>query len=271
MVVEKFAPMGSALCFPIQTLIFSCVIEVAARRARAATSFHNDVWRVFGDDIIVPDVLFRDVAEMLSELGFVLNRAKSFAFPARFRESCGGEGYDGINVSPLKIPKGFMSVGKLTSHHAAQYGCRVDFANACEQHDMGLLRLWLIKQLLNNTVAPPLFSKEGHGAVYSPQPDNYRARSVYNRGYRSQPDVPAVQNLEVLVAMPHSAFRKNLDDLEEARYFDTLRRMTYPPSHGGRACDDMFDPSHLLQVPSGPSRDRLRKRWVVIHPTWSTR
>lgn len=267
LVIEKFAPMGSALCFPIQTLIFSCAVEVAVRRRRY-TDEDLSSYRVYGDDIIVQQPLFADVLCILKSLGFVINEAKSYAAPFRFRESCGGEGYDGSEVTPMKISRGFMysPSGGLTSCHASQYEGLVDMANTASSYEFPLLRAWLIRVLLDNQVAPPLFSEEGGGAIASIRPDNYRARSRFNRDR-------FVMEYEVAVVRPSLETEKEASDaflctaiaaaqypyaqprLDEARYFETLRL----------SCErdgDMFSPDHRIQVPRGPSSSKLRKTWV---------
>ncbi|UJQ85283.1 MAG: putative replicase protein [Loecwouvirus pseudonemorishabitans] len=105
-VLKKFAPMGSALTFPIQSVVYALIaigvvvhnynnqmvssqaIESAARRVR-----------VFGDDIIVPTDLLPQVTQVLTYLGLKVNPAKSFG-TGKFRESCGVDAYDGVDVTP---------------------------------------------------------------------------------------------------------------------------------------------------------------------------
>lgn len=257
LVTAKYAPMGSALCFPVETLIFACAVELAVRRRRSATGLSYPRWRVYGDDIIVQTPLFEDVSQTLVELGFILNRSKSFSTPSRFRESCGGEGYDGVDVTPLRISRRFASPGELgiTSRHAALYMGLVDFANQAELYKFPLLRTWIIRVILGNSVAPPLFSMEGHGALYSSWPDNYRARC--RRNFR-------LQRQEVQVAMGQPSGKRPGDTVPDVyRYFETLRLSQ-------KRDGDMFDPAHRISVPCGSSEQMLRKKWVET-PTFSVR
>jgi hypothetical protein len=78
-----FASMGSALCFPIETLVFwAC--------ARCACDLGNIPGhiRVFGDDIIIPVEAYELVTALLSSAGFVVNTEKS-CYKTPVRESCG--------------------------------------------------------------------------------------------------------------------------------------------------------------------------------------
>jgi hypothetical protein len=88
--------------------------------SKAAVEFYNthanedDVrLSVYGDDIIVPTGAAQTVIEWLEALGFIVNHEKSFFDPNhRYRESCGEEYFEGINVSSRYFPR-FPLMGKL--------------------------------------------------------------------------------------------------------------------------------------------------------------
>lgn len=249
--LAKYAPMGSALCFPVETLIFACAVEYTVRRAQRTHLGYYPEWRVYGDDIIVADPLFEDLVLTLEALGFSLNRSKSYSTPFRFRESCGVEGYDGVDVTPLKISRRFRSVrGRITSRHAAEFAGLVDMANAAYTYQFPLLRAWLIRVLLDNHVAPPLFSGTVHGALYSPWPDNYRATSRVNfLLWRKEIQIASVVSKPARKPVPSDS------DLDDIRLYETLRLTA---SRSG----DMFVPDHLVQVNRGSRVLRLVKKWV---------
>ncbi len=108
--LRKFASMGSALTFPVQSLSFY-ILCVAA--GVVATGSHIGKWkklarqvRVYGDDLIVP-VLWMPVLERLFELLYLrINRSKTFS-AGNFRESCGTDAYAGVNVSPGQVTQVF--------------------------------------------------------------------------------------------------------------------------------------------------------------------
>lgn len=250
MEIAKYAPMGSALCFPVETLIFACAVELTIRRAhRFGLSSRTRPFNVYGDDIIVPDDLFDEVLATLHSLGFIANASKSFGPGARFRESCGHDGYGGVDVTPLRISRGFAtSPDRWDSSHAAHYMGLIDFANSAGSYDFRLLRAWIIGVLLRYPTAPPLFAEEGRGCLWSPVPDNYRASSRLNkRLQRVEINVVGTVNRPGKGRTPQTG--------EEVRYWETLRLSH--TRHG-----DMFSPEHLISVPSGPLVSVLSTGWV---------
>jgi hypothetical protein len=106
--LKKFASMGSALCFPIEAMVFFASI-IASRLVRAGIcptpqsvySFGRDVY-VYGDDLIVPANEAPATCTDLESLGFKVNRNKSF-WTGRFRESCGADCYDNELVTPVYL------------------------------------------------------------------------------------------------------------------------------------------------------------------------
>ncbi len=104
--LRKFASMGSALTFPIQTLVFATIAKMAVRRVnRAAGSLiENNLLRVYGDDIIVPIEAAHETVKLLVAFGLKVNTTKSF-WTGRFRESCGGDYYAGVPVNLVRVRK----------------------------------------------------------------------------------------------------------------------------------------------------------------------
>jgi len=105
--LAKFASMGSALCFPMEAMVFLTVIFMGIQRSLNTPLSLNDIKsfkgsvRVYGDDIIVPVEHVESVMQALQDFGFVVNANKSF-WTGRFRESCGKEYYAGDDVSIVK-------------------------------------------------------------------------------------------------------------------------------------------------------------------------
>lgn len=108
MPLAKFASMGSALCFPMEAVVFASAAFVGIARALnlPCDSHLINRWkplvRVYGDDIIIPAHFAESVSETLALIGAKVNRSKSF-WTGKFRESCGGEFYDGCDVSYVKV------------------------------------------------------------------------------------------------------------------------------------------------------------------------
>lgn len=99
--ISKFAPMGSACCFPVECLIFMGIVlaTVAMKTGRLP---NLSKYLVYGDDIICPSVHAPDIIESLTDLGFSVNTDKTY-FSGYFRESCGVDAWHGHDVTPLKV------------------------------------------------------------------------------------------------------------------------------------------------------------------------
>lgn len=106
--LKKFAPMGSALCFPVETLVFFAIVTAAVTRSLRVDSWTKAaaLVSVYGDDIIVPSAAFSDVIEALEAHALKVNQDKSFV-RGFFRESCGMDAYLGYDVTPIRLRKHF--------------------------------------------------------------------------------------------------------------------------------------------------------------------
>jgi len=106
--LAKFASMGSALCFPMEAMVFTTVIFLGIQNAlsrpltpKDIKSFRGKV-RVYGDDIIIPVEYTRHVVEYLELFGFKVNSGKSF-WTGRFRESCGKDYFNGTDITVVRV------------------------------------------------------------------------------------------------------------------------------------------------------------------------
>lgn len=149
-VMSKFAPMGSAVCFPVEAICFWALSLAAVMIERGLTfddliADHSispgyEVWAkncsvsVFGDDIIVPSDLSERVINTLESAGLLVNRLKSYC-EGPFRESCGGDfclGYDvgieRIKHLPLPAPEPSRARKDTMNYYSAAMRTR-DFLN----------------------------------------------------------------------------------------------------------------------------------------------
>jgi len=102
--LRKFAPMGSATCFPTEALIFwaltvaviSYGLDGSQRREASKSVF------VYGDDIICRLKDQELVRQHLPSFDLKFNETKCCT-GRFFRESCGMDAYKGSSVTPLKI------------------------------------------------------------------------------------------------------------------------------------------------------------------------
>ena len=104
--MRKYAPMGSDLCFVTMCLVFACVCEHVIRKTSGRRSRTNE-YRVYGDDIVISSNYSEMLVKVLTDLHFKVNEKKSFVRVDihNFREACGGEYIDGIDVTPLRISR----------------------------------------------------------------------------------------------------------------------------------------------------------------------
>lgn len=107
--LKKFSTMGSAVIFPLQTIIYACIaltavtldIEARERRLCSMDEASNRI-RVFGDDIIIPKTAYQYMTRLLTDLGLKINVDKTFT-GLNFRESCGVDSFRGVDVTPVYL------------------------------------------------------------------------------------------------------------------------------------------------------------------------
>lgn len=95
--LKKFAPMGSALCFPVLALTIWALLCAAAPNEY----IRKDIF-VYGDDVIVPKGFSLSAIAVLELFGLKINRNKSCC-SGLFRESCGMDAFNGVDVTPVKF------------------------------------------------------------------------------------------------------------------------------------------------------------------------
>lgn len=117
--LKKYAAMGSALCFPIEALVFYTLIQGLCKY------YKMDAYRnafVYGDDIIIDKTIYDKMVYVFESVGLQVNRDKSCT-TGLFRESCGADYYDGHDVTYLKVrdmdssrPQGLASMVALSNN-----------------------------------------------------------------------------------------------------------------------------------------------------------
>jgi hypothetical protein len=95
--LEKFSSMGNGYTFELETILFAAISCVVSRRCGESGVLGRDVF-VFGDDIIVKNDVANSLVPVLKFFGFSLNKEKSFLDDCPFRESCGGDYFNGLAV-----------------------------------------------------------------------------------------------------------------------------------------------------------------------------
>lgn len=114
--LKKFSTMGSAVTFPVQSLVFVGIVlavlypdfekslALTGKRFRPADVIDSmeGFVSVYGDDIVVPNDRVGRLVEVLEVLHFQVNIEKTFT-GSNFRESCGVDSFQGTNVTPAYV------------------------------------------------------------------------------------------------------------------------------------------------------------------------
>lgn len=218
--LQKFAPMGSALCFPVQTSVYAGITILAALLTRWHIDLHDldaldgldliglyhrtfkpglehresdderfHPFYVYGDDIICDSRITSNVMDLLGSLGFDVNKEKSYTGDVLFRESCGVFAFNGYDVTPLTFkPKAVRQ--KLDSDSLASF---IETANLAGDYGYTNLQRHLIQFILHYPIQgvrttglnPILFSESRDDALslFSINPRNtHLVKRAYERG-----------------------------------------------------------------------------------------
>lgn len=102
--LSMISTMGNGFTFPLMTLLIVALIYGYRCQSEHSPTLWID-WKttcVFGDDVIIPTHEFSGFCEILKGSGLVVNHDKSY-FEGPFRESCGGDYYEGFDVTPFYV------------------------------------------------------------------------------------------------------------------------------------------------------------------------
>jgi hypothetical protein len=110
--LRKFAPMGAAVTFPVQSIVFAMLSLTAVLVTKGWTVSSKNIRRasrliqVYGDDIIVPKSTGQVLFYLLEHLWLKVSKTKTFV-EGNFRESCGMDAYQGYDVTPAYVLEPF--------------------------------------------------------------------------------------------------------------------------------------------------------------------
>lgn len=198
---KKFAPMGSALCFPVQCIVFSAITMMAYvewQMARSHCSYTTAMKLVFanlsegfftsnrlltpaiyGDDIICDSRVTDRVIELLKAYGFTVNEGKSFTGGQAVRESCGIYAWNGYDVTP------FLYSIDERDDDISHYPSLIALCNRAGSYRFYELRshlIWRIKAYYRY----PLFSSDDRVqcAIKCTNPDNSHLEKRQNTNWQ---------------------------------------------------------------------------------------
>lgn len=140
--LHMFSTMGNGFTFPLMTLTIVALIYGWRANYGNTRNLHVD-WNktcVFGDDIIIPTEEYEGITQTLESVGLVINHDKSFK-SGPFRESCGGDYFEGYDVTPFYI--------KSLRHNADVYVAINQLLEWSARHD---IFLWGTFELLKSYI-----------------------------------------------------------------------------------------------------------------------
>jgi len=197
--LSKFASMGSALCFPVEAMVFlTCVSLGIESELNAQITSRSELLdlldgvRIYGDDIIVPGDYVHSVIAQLERFGAKVGPNKSF-WIGRFRESCGKEYYDGVDVSVVKFRRVFPNSRKCVPEVISL----VSFRNQCYfagywhvASELDKLLVKMLKHFPMVTVDSSVLGRNSH-LGYETQRECERLFSPLVKGYVVSSIIPS--------------------------------------------------------------------------------
>jgi hypothetical protein len=251
--LRKFATSGSALCFPIETMVFYAIGVSSLVSCGVPFAKAKELVLSYGDDIVCPTIYASTVMDNLEAFGLKVNRDKSFV-TGRFRESCGTDAFDGVNVTPVYVRE------HVTDHGIPKTTALSLVATSNMMHAAGLWRSadFLARYTVRKCrVRLPLVRENSPGLGLI---------SHFRDGYSADRWVPELQRWETRM----STFipKKDVRDLSEER--SLLRYWLEGADTDGTVVADMLlplpstDPAMLVRVKPGTLADE-KKRDVRPH------
>lgn len=110
--LQMASTSGHTLTFRHETIIYLAIARAAVRIYEGLTGEKtNGICWAYGDDVIVPSAAYDVATYVYRRLGLIINDDKSFA-DGPFRESCGKDYMDGMDVSSIYYPR-FPVIGDV--------------------------------------------------------------------------------------------------------------------------------------------------------------
>jgi hypothetical protein len=240
--LAKYAPMGSALCFPIEALCFwaICSSAIALELHTTPHEGSRSVY-VYGDDIIVPTRMVDVVVSALESVHLKVNMSKSF-LRGWFRESCGMDAYQGNDVTPLKT----RTLWDEKRSNGAAYASWISYANEFAERGYACVAAYLFDAIER------VYGKVPYGTKLSGYPCKW-VRSKF---------VALIKNIE-------HGFRLRWDDrLQHVQIMvNSLKTKTVPVTVDGwpRLLRNLLSPR--LDSPNRqvlPRYTQINRRWMPV-------
>lgn len=209
--LKKFAPMGSAVTFPVQS-IFYAVASITAVLIENGWAVRTKNIRkaaqmvcVYGDDLIVPVSVADTLINLLECMWFKVNRKKTFT-EGNFRESCGVDAFRGFDITPAYSP-GPVDANRFSTVISA-LSCSNNFFMKGLWHSAAFLET-TIPRWVRNHFPVVRYGADPFGLVA------FTGSAVDKLVHRWNPDL---QREEVKVAFLHSKVTKTVPKWEHSLF-----------------------------------------------------
>jgi hypothetical protein len=239
--LNKYAPMGSALCFPVEAYTFwvTIVAAVILGKNLPLQRVAKQVY-VYGDDIVVPTEWALLSIQALESVGLRVNVDKS-CFTGYFRESCGVEAFKGFDITPIRLKKPWSG---------QTYDGSVLYSYSALANNMAKRGYTSLSELIWDDLEQ-LYGKLPYGTARSSFPcklvDTPMQAEVLNRPFMRRRFNRSLQRLEWSVwRLSLRRYRSKLDD------WPRLLRDIIAPQFG--------DPSYVVL----PLSTKIKKGWASI-------
>lgn len=249
MVLRKCFTQGNALTFPVQSICYAIVAIASVIIAngekvtdRTLEEASTQV-RIFGDDIIIPTEALETLVRILEALQLRVNYGKTFS-KGKFRESCGVDAYDGVNVTPVFV----KTVSTKPRHEQA--------VSAIESsNNLFKAGMWNVAEWLRSTVGYklPIVSVRSNAFGWS----SFVGSSY--QGLKSRYNAFTQQTEYAVFVLKDSSDK--LDQPGSYKLFEYLLEKSRKPS---------LHPLSFLQAKKGSDRLVVGQRSSVMSRVWAT-
>jgi len=263
--LRKYAGMGNATTFPVQSVTFAilAICSILSHDGLRPTLRNvvraSRVLRVFGDDITIPSKYVARLDTWLTHYGLKINHNKSFS-TGFFRESCGVDALHGQDVTPLYV----RTLPGLRSSKSDLVPHLVSLSN--ESWMRCLYRFsTCIREYVEDLVGPlPLVSKFSSGLGWHSRVDTSVAQKWDEKLQQFVFRTLTVKGLSVDDPLDgRAALMKSLMGLESR----SVKKIDYYSHFSDPGHEKLFDQTPLQDkrhLDRSPKRyqNRLRRRWL---------
>lgn len=265
-----FAGMGSAICFILESIVFSMIAECAFRSVTHRTSRgRRDGLSVYGDDIIAPLEVAVQTMDHLVRLGFEVNVDKTFV-SGPYRESCGVEYVDDCEVLTIRHPRKILRPDDYVAIDSIDMV--VDLANSFYNHGFQLARRFVLMAYLPLRIDldHKTFAHEcviWHETSLLPPRPNFGHLTVYHHGYQRHVVKRPIYSLQ-----PSSCEEDWIEYWSNLVIPDRLERSRFHAGYDTMPISQREAIDRIIVEPTSAKTGKLHvvKRMQILLPTTTT-